>query len=389
MKKWRTAKPVLIGLALATVVAACGSSDDAPAAPAAPAPAAPAAPAAPEAFDAETYFDGKTIRFITSSRAGGGTDLQIRTLASQITKYIPGNPAVQVSNVTPHVAGINFLWNSEPDGLTIALFSAPTLEFEYFEGATWDSSQFEYVGAVDNLCQSMMLMRGNLGYSSIEDLKGATGQSLVTLAAAATAADVEPFVVSTMLIAEYLDIPLEVKRVAEEGTSALFLALERGEINMVRMGTSWCRIPEFQPGWLENSFLIPFLDVSLTGKADYMPPIVEELGLRPLHVSEVVTPEQYQEWLGIVAATRAGGTPLTLPPNTPAEIVQAWRDIWDTAFADEDFFEAITVGWGGAELIVADGATAAETFSTNKALMDANRERATEVIERLFAKYVN
>lgn len=389
MENWRTAKPILIGLVLATVIAACGSSDDAPAAPAPSTPTAPAAPEAPEAFDAETYFEGKTIRFITSSKAGGGTDLQIRTLASQITKYIPGNPSIQVSNVTPHVAGINFLWNSDPDGLTIALFSAPTLEFEYFEGAKWDSSQFEYVGAVDNQCQSMMLMRGGLGYSSIEDLKGATGPSLVTIAAAATAADVEPFVVSSMLIADYLDIPLEVKRVAEEGTSALFLALERQEINMVRMGSAWCRIPKSQPGWLENGYLIPFLDVSLTGKADYMPPVIEELKLRPPHVSEVLTPEQYQEWVGVVAATRAGGTPLTLPPNTPAEIVQAWRDIWDTAFADEDFFKAITVGWGGSDLIVLDGATSAKTFTTNKALMDANKEQSAALIDRLFTKYMN
>ena len=391
MKIRHTSRSLLLAVATALVVAACGGTDSSEPAPA-PAPAPgneSSAPEAAEPFDVETYFEGKTIRFFTSSGAGGGTDLAMRTLASQLPKYIPGEPAIRVSNIRPHVAGMNFLWEAPADGLTVALFSAPTLEFEYNEGATWNSAEFEYIGAIDNQCQSMMLMRGNLGYSTVQDVIGSTGPALVTFAAAATPADVEPFVVSSMLIADYLDIPLEVKRVAEEGTSATFLALERGEINMARMGTSWCQLPDFQPGWLEDGFVIPFLDVALSGKADYMPPVVEELGLRPPHVSELLTPEQYAEWQGIVAATRAGGTPLTLPPGTPDEIVQAWRDIWAAAFADEDFVEAVTVGYGGSDLVIMDGETASEMFTQNRALLDANKDSAAATIERLFAKYVN
>jgi len=394
MKMWRTAKPVLAGLALATIVAACGSGDSgsttpAPAAPSAP--AAPAAPAEPEPFDIETYFEGKTIRFMTSSRPGGGADLAVRALASSITRFIPGNPAVQVSNITPHVAGMNFLWNAPADGLTVGLFAAPTLEFEYFEGATWDSGQFQYIGTVDNQCQNMMLMRGNLGYSSIEDLKGKAstgGRPLITMAAAATPADFEPVEISTMLIADYLDIPLEIRRVADSGTSALLLALERNEINLARMGNSWCTIPRSNPGWLENGFVIPFLDVAVSGPAEYMPPVVEELGIRPKHVSEVLTEAQYGEWRGIVAASRAGGRPVVLPPNTPQPVVDAWRAIWDEAFADEDFFTAITRGWGGSDLIIYNGVEAQTLFEENKALMDASRATSEELVARLFAKYV-
>lgn len=390
MRRWRGSGAVSAVAACTALLAACGPGGEPAAGPAGAEAAAPDGPDdVGEDFDPESYFEGKTIRFITSSGAGGGTDMQVRTLASHITKFIPGNPATQVSNVTPHVAGMNYLWNAEPDGLTIALFSAPTLEFEYFEGATWDSAEFEYVGAVDNKCQNMMLMRGDLGYRTIEDAMGSDGPAFVTMAAASTPADFEPVEISTMLVADYLDLPLEIKRVAESGTSALVLALERNEINMVRMGTYWCRIPDQQPAWLEDEFLIPMLDVSVSGPATMMAPGVEERGQRPPHVSEVLTDDQYAQWRGIVAASRAGGTPLVLPPGTPEEIVQAWRDVFDAAFADEDFFEAMMVGWGGSELQVRGGAEAQELFTDNLALMSQYREEAVSITERLFERYVN
>ncbi|MEX0741904.1 MAG: hypothetical protein WD079_03845, partial [Phycisphaeraceae bacterium] len=256
-------------------------------------------------FDPETYFEGKTIRFVTSSGPGGGTDTKIRTLASQLPRFMPGNPATQVSNVTPHVAGINFLWEAEPDGLTVGMTAAPPLEFEFFEGATWTTPDFEHIGAIDSQCDNMLLMLGELPYDSIEDVMGSDGPPLITMTSAPTPADVEPVQLSTMLIADYLDLPLEVRRVAESGTSALTLALERGEINFARFGSDWCRIPQANPGWLEDGFVVPLLDVGTSGPAQ-MAEGVEERGERPPHVSELLTEEQMDQWTGLVAASRAG-----------------------------------------------------------------------------------
>ena len=101
MKIRHASRSLLLAVATALVVAACGGTDSSEPAPApAPAPAPgneSSAPEAAEPFDVETYFEGKTIRFFTSSGAGGGTDLAMRTLASQLPKYIPGEPAIRTS----------------------------------------------------------------------------------------------------------------------------------------------------------------------------------------------------------------------------------------------------------------------------------------------------
>lgn len=337
--------------------------------------------------DPETYYEGQTIRFVTSSGAGGGTDAKIRTLASQLPRFIAGNPATQVSNVEPHVAGMNFLWNAEPDGFTVGLTAAPTLEFEFFDEAEWDSSEWTYVGTMDAVCDSMLIMRGDVGYDSIQDAIGAEEPKLITMTAAPSPAEVEPVALSTMLIADYLDLPLEVKRVAESGTAALNLALERGEINFARYGADWCRMPEANPGWLEDGFVVPLLDVATSGPDAQMAAGIEE-GERPPHVSEVLTEEQYEEWRGLVAASRAGGNPVFLPPGVPEDIANILRTAFNDAVADEDFVEAMMNAFGGSEIRFLNAEEADQLFTENLEVMTEFNDRFAEITEELYAKYV-
>ncbi|HEX2154059.1 MAG TPA: hypothetical protein VHL52_08770 [Acidimicrobiia bacterium] len=338
--------------------------------------------------DPETYFEGKTIRFVTSSGAGGGTDAKVRTLASQLQRFIPGNPATQVSNIEPHVAGMNYVWNAEPDGLTVGLTAAPTLEFEFFEGAEWDSSEWTQIGTMDAVCDSMLIMRGDVGYETIEDAIGSEDPVLITITSAPSPADVEPVALSTMLIADYLDLPLEVKRVAESGTAALNLALERGEINFARYGADWCRMPDANPGWLEDRFVVPLLDVATSGPDAQMAAGVEERGERPPHVSEVLTEEQYEEWRGLVAASRAGGNPVFLPPGVPDDIANILRAAFDGAVADEDFVEAMMSAFGGSEIRFLTAEEADQLFTENLEVMTEYNDRFEEIVDELYGRYV-
>lgn len=337
------------------------------------------------AVDPATYYEGKTIRFVTSSSPGGGTDLKIRTLASQLTRFIPGNPATQVSNVKPHVAGMNFVWDSEPDGLTIGLTAAPTLEFEFFEEATWDSSKWTYIGAMDAACDNMLLVRGDLGYETVDELSGAEEPVLITMEQAPSPADVEPVGLGTMLIAHYLDWPLEIRRVAESGQGSLNLAMERGEINFARYGASWCLLPEQNPGWLEDGYVIPILDVAARSTDAQM---AEGVQNRPPHVSEVLSEEQYAEWRGLVAASREGGNPIFMPPGTPDEIADIIRTAWEQAIQDEDFVEALRSAFGGSELTFLTGDEIATIATDNLAVMTEYSDRYAEIVEELYAKYV-
>lgn len=337
-----------------------------------------------EDFNAEEYFAGKTIRFITTSAAGGGTDAKVRAIARLLPEFIPGNPDIQVSNVTPHVAGINTIWMSEPDGLTIGMTAAPTLEFEFFEGAEWDSSEFEYLTAYDSACDNVLLALGSLGYDSIEDAVDGD-EPLITLTSAPSPADIEPVDVSTMLIADYLGLPLEIKRVAESGTAALNLALQRGEINFARYGADWCRMPDSQPGWLEDEFVVPLLDVGSQGPAQMADPITDP----PPHVSEVLTEEQYETWVGVVAASRAGGNSVFLPPGTPDEIRDALREAFAAANEDEAFMDELNEQFGGSGVRVLNGEEAETLFAENLETMLQFEDQRTALIEELYEKYFN
>lgn len=372
MRRRRLFMPA-VAVCTTMVLGACGSSES---------PAADSGSKSGEDFNAEEYFAGKTIRFITTSKAGGGTDARVRGMARLLSDFIPGNPRIQVSNVTPHVAGINTIWKSEPDGLTMGMTSAPPLEFEFFEGAEWDSSKFEYITAYDSACDSVLLAKGELGYETIEDASG-TSTPLITITSAPTPEDVEPVDVATMLVAEYLDLPLEIKRVAESGTAALNLALQRDEINFARYGADWCRIPDSQPGWLEDGYVVPLLDLGFQGPAEMASPIEDPIP----HVSDVFTEEQMETYTGVVAASRAGGNAVFLPPETPEEIVEALRDAFEAANEDEQYMEELNASFGDVGMRVLPGDEAEELFTENLKTMEGFQDKRTEIVQELYDKY--
>jgi hypothetical protein len=116
---------------------------------------------------------------------------------------------------------------------------------------------------------------------------------------------------------------------------------------------------------------------------------VEERGERPPHVSELITEEQFEEWTGLVAASRAGGNPIFLPPGTPEEIADVLRDAFNQAVEDEDFVEAMMNAYGGSDLRFNDSETATELFTENLRVMEQYQDRAAEITEELYGKYVN
>jgi tripartite-type tricarboxylate transporter receptor subunit TctC len=341
-----------------------------------------------EAFNAEQYFRGKTIRFVTSSGPGGGTDRQLRVLAEYLPRFIPGNPDSQATNQEPHVAGMNFLWNAKPDGLTIGMTAAPTLEFELFEDAAFDSAQFKYIGGIEATCDSVLLVKGDTGYKTVQDAAGKTEPVLIAQTSSPTPGDIEPHDLGLMLIADYLDLPLEIRRVADSGQDAMNLAMERGEINLGRYGSSWCILPDTNPGWLEDGYLVPILDIAPSGPG-VMPEAIEARNARPPHISEVLTPEQYDTWRGMVAAPRQGGNPIILAPETPDEIVEVLRTAFADAQKDPEFNEAMLDAFGEGEIRYINGAEFQTLMEENHQLMIDAAEGIEQQKEQLYAEYVN
>ena len=75
---------------------------------------------------AQTFFDGKTIRFVVGFAPGGGFDTYARVISRHMGRHIPGNPTIVVENMTGagSLIAANHLYRvAKPDGLTIGHFN--------------------------------------------------------------------------------------------------------------------------------------------------------------------------------------------------------------------------------------------------------------------------
>ena len=48
---------------------------------------------------AEPFYQGKTLRVIVASAAGGGSDIVARLMMRHLPRHIPGNPTIVVENM--------------------------------------------------------------------------------------------------------------------------------------------------------------------------------------------------------------------------------------------------------------------------------------------------
>lgn len=338
-------------------------------------------------FDAEAYFSGKTIRLVTSSGSGGGTDTLARLIAGRIGDFIPGNPNVVPSNVTPHVAGMNFVWNAPKDGTVMAFDRFSPLEFELFEGSEFNAVDFRYLGSFDAACGDTLLIRGNLGYDSIEDIRGSKSPELVAITQAPDPSSVEPATLGLMLAAEWLDLPLEMNTVAETGLPVERLAMKRGDINSILSGAGWCRLPNLEPGWLEDKYAFPVLDMNPGGPAA-MPSVIDEMGLRPPHVTDMLTEEQSEKWAGFVEAPRAGGRSFYLPPGTPDHIYDTLRKAYLELTQDSQFRKKAVEILGGGEVFWLDANEQTQLIEESSEALHRVDDEIEEVSRDMYDKYV-
>jgi tripartite-type tricarboxylate transporter receptor subunit TctC len=50
--------------------------------------------------EAQSFFEGKTVRVIVGLAPGGGFDTYARVIARHMSKHVPGNPTFVVENMT-------------------------------------------------------------------------------------------------------------------------------------------------------------------------------------------------------------------------------------------------------------------------------------------------
>jgi tripartite-type tricarboxylate transporter receptor subunit TctC len=281
----------------------------------------------PQRSTAESFYKGKTIRFVVGLAAGGGYDLSARTVGRHMGKHIPGNPTIVVENMTGagSLIAANYTYNSaKPDGLFIGIWNSGYVLRQALgdKAIRFDGRKFGWVGAPTKGTPSCSIM-AHTGLKSMKDI---------------LAADREIKMGSTGPGSTYDDLPQILNRTVGtkfkvisgyEGTSTILVAMRRKEVDGGCWGWESARTtarPMLEAKGDEK--LIPFL--IHRREPD---PEVKDLPL----ISEVIKGEDnlsaYQTWVGTYEFQR----PFSVPPGTPKERLQLLRKGFADTMKDPEF----------------------------------------------------
>jgi tripartite-type tricarboxylate transporter receptor subunit TctC len=132
------------------------------------------------AFSQAPFYQGKTIRIVQGSPAGGTGDLRVKATIPFLQKYIPGNPLI----VNEYMTGAggkkaaNYLYSTaRPDGLTIgspgSTFVPSAILGE--TGVGYDIDKFTYLGSNSGQTNYVLFTRKEAGLDTLDKLLEATG----------------------------------------------------------------------------------------------------------------------------------------------------------------------------------------------------------------------
>jgi tripartite-type tricarboxylate transporter receptor subunit TctC len=177
---------------------------------------------------AAPYYEGKTIKLIVGFSAGGGFDTYSRVIARHMGKYIPGNPAIVVENMTgaASLVSANHVYKvARPDGLTMLNFHGNQVVNQVIgkAGIEFDARKFEYLGSPtqDNVACVFTKASGISGFEALKNAKAPV--KLGGVAPGDTTYN------TAKILQAALNLPIQLVA-GYKGTAEIRLAAEAGEV---------------------------------------------------------------------------------------------------------------------------------------------------------------
>jgi tripartite-type tricarboxylate transporter receptor subunit TctC len=272
---------------------------------------------------ADDFYSGKKITLIVGTTAGGGYDTDGRLIAKYMSRYIPGNPNIVISNMpgASGVKAVNFLHTSAPrDGTVFGTFNSamPFLEAAGAPGVTYKSAELSWIGNLSQSVQAVVVWHTS-GIKTLDDTKkrevimGALGSggTMTVFPRMLNAA----FGTKFRIVAGY------------QGGTEVNIAMERGEVEGRGAGvwTTWKRT---RPDWIKEGKIIPLLQIGPKKDRD-LPHI-------PL-LNDLAQSEEQKQMFLLVAGNIQIERPFAAPPQIPADRLQILRNAFIRATADPEF----------------------------------------------------
>lgn len=281
---------------------------------------------APKAF-ADGFYEDKTIRFIVGFAPGGGYDTYTRAVARHMGRFVPGNPTTIVENMegAGSLLAANFLYHrADPDGLTVGVFNSGLVTQQGLgsKGVRFDAPKFKWVGAPVRGLPACAIM-GFTGLKTLDEILKTDKELKFGATRAGTTTDDLPRIMNRLMGTKFKVIS------GYKGTSKIRVAMQQREVDGVCF--SWESMRVTARSLLDDKGderLIPF---AIHGKS----PDPEVKGL-PQYTQVIKGKENltaFKVWANQYDFQR----PLVLPPETPADRVQALRQAMAATLKDPEF----------------------------------------------------
>jgi tripartite-type tricarboxylate transporter receptor subunit TctC len=274
---------------------------------------------------AEQFFRGRQINLVVGSSTGGGYDIYARLLARHLSKYVPGNPTVLVTNMPGAASNTAaaHIYNVAPkDGTVIgALQTAAVLDplFGDAARAKHDASKFIYLGSA-TIDYYVCIARADAEVKSFKDLL--TRELIIGASQPGTSTRDFPALLNSMAGTRFRIVS------GYPGTREITLAIEKDEVQGL-CGFSWSSLSAQKPDWLKTGFIRV-----LAQEHDKGHPAVNRMGV-PLTVDFAKSPAN-RRIMELIYSSETFGRPYLLPPGVPADRVVLLRNAFMAALQDKE-----------------------------------------------------
>lgn len=273
------------------------------------------------AQEGAAFFDGKTVNYIVATDPGGVYDTNGRLVAEAMQKQLPGSTFV-VRNMpgAGGIIGANFIYASEPDGLTIGTFNTGLIYGQLIENPAlkFNLADIGWIGKVAS-DPRVLVVTADSGIESFEDLASQASNVKFATCGVGCASMVE----STLLVSTF-GLPVEI--ITGYNGNEGQLAMMRGEVQ----GTLGSR-SEFEQFVAE-------------GKGRF----IAQIGGSQTDVPQLLDfadTDAEKSAVALVTAQGQLGRWTAVAPGVPEDRMEALRAAYAAATSDPEFLEkAKTVG---------------------------------------------
>jgi tripartite-type tricarboxylate transporter receptor subunit TctC len=285
------------------------------------------------------FYEGKTIRLVIGSSAGGGYDLWARLIARYLGKHIPGHPEIVPQNMpgAGGVVGANYVYGiAKPDGLTLGAFN-PALYFDQLVGrpeVKFDWAKFTWIGSPEQN-DILHYIRSDAPFKTIDDLRNAKEPARCGSTGTGTTGHYIP-----RLLEETLGVKTTIVG-GYQGGSEIDLAVERNEVVCWSplIATYFGREPYKR--WHKSGFTRVVVQTGT--KRD---PRLKDVPTLSELMQQYKTSDAGKRIAKVVLTAATLGRPISAPPGIAADRTRVLREAYAKAIKDPELLaEAEKRGW--------------------------------------------